>query len=69
MKHNSASHERAVKAYLKPKNHTIVKGMAKAEGLTVSEVINHIVTNYLQRLPERERVKYLTHFMNSGTPV
>ena len=67
MKRNSASHQRSIKAYLKPKNHTIVKGMAQAEGLSVSEVINMIVTNYSQRLPERDRVKYLNHFINGGT--
>lgn len=59
MKHNSASHQRAVKAYLKPKNFNIVQGMAAAEKITLSESINLIVSQFANRLPEDDRMKYL----------
>lgn len=55
-----------MKAYLKPKNHAIVQGMARVENISLSETINYIVSQFAKRLPEHERIKYL--FSNSGTP-
>ena len=61
MKRNSASHQRCIRAYLKPKNYLVVEGMAAAEGISKSETINYIVSQFAKRLPEHDRIKYITH--------
>lgn len=67
MKHKSTAHTRAIKAYLKPKNYTIVQGMAKVENISFSETINVIISQFANRLPQEQRLKYL--LPNSGSSV
>jgi len=54
----SISHERRIVAYLKPKNKVFIKAFADTNEMAISECINVIIKDYVQRLPREDRDRY-----------
>ncbi len=66
-KKQNSSHVRAVKAYLKPKNHVMFEGYVRENGGSESAAVNIMVKDFFARLPENERVKYLSGARTQNT--
>lgn len=56
----SSSHARAVKGYLKPKTHSLFEGFVAANEVSESTALNMIVKDFFSRLPENQKVDYLS---------
>lgn len=58
---------RAVKAYLKPKNHILFDGFVDATGVSESAAINMIVKDFFSRLPETQRSEYMVRMKSKNS--
>jgi hypothetical protein len=56
----SRKHINKVTAYLKPKQDALVKGFMSVNEMGQSETINMIVKDFFQRLPDNQKLDYLT---------
>lgn len=56
----SSSLERRVQAYLKPKNDAIFTAFVKVENISESSAINMIVKDFFNRMPEQQKIDYLS---------
>lgn len=54
-------HHNKYTTYLKPKNQALFDGFVKVNEVSESEALNMIVKEYFNRIPESERIKYLTN--------
>ena len=55
-------HTNKVCGYLKPKNEAIFKGFVMVNELGSSEAVNIIFKDFFQRIPESDKMKYLTRY-------
>jgi len=52
--------ERRAVAYLTPKNDVLLRSYAKVNEMTISETINIMVKDFMQRLPAEQKIDYLS---------
>ena len=57
----SSSHHRSVKGYLKPKIFVLFEGYVAKEGISESEALNIMATNFFQHLTDRQRYSLITY--------
>ena len=53
-------HTNKVCGYLKPKQEALFKGYVELNEVTQSEAINIMVKDFFQRLPNEQRINYLS---------
>lgn len=52
--------ERRAVAYLSPKNDVLLRSYANINDLSISETINTMVKDFFQRLPQEQKIDYLS---------
>lgn len=58
---------RKVQGYLKPKNHVLFEGYVKTNQVSESAAINMIVKDFFSRVPEKDRVEYMSKARSEKT--